>query len=508
MKKTLLLLIPFLLSAEPVDLKNEIEFLKQRIKKLEEMVIASTAKNTKVDEIVPEIRIQKLEEQVKNNTADITDGMDVLEVVERKTILDKINFSPELELRFDKMDYKVGEIAGENTLIYSGPFTGQQRRKNYSKDFDPAGIIKFKLNMSAQLDDNVKFNGRMIFTNSSQSNERLCILSRDIKSNSASSAFDIERAYFDYTSNLNSETPFTFSFGLLPTTGGTPMQFSKNGQRQSMFPALVFDMNTYGVIGTQKFSDDTYIRGILAKAYTLRASFYPYQCNRENIDNANVIGMYVDTKLDFLGDSLFSFGVNMLHDLKAHPYLGPDIDSGSSQVLGNMFTFGAGLDVKKVADSDLTLFAHTAMSHPDGNGAKDDYQIVNPAAGTMIDGVTQGFSEADYAQGEMLKDNGYSLYIGAKYDYTSALNFGLEYNYGSKYWFSATQGAEDMYNKLATRGNVAEIYSIWKFHKNINAKFAYMYSDEQYTGSGWHFGEPAKKDGTQSIISMSINAKY
>jgi len=506
MKKTLLLLIPFLLSAEPVDLKDEIEFLKQRIKKLEEMVIASTAKNTKADEIIPQIRIQKLEEQVKNNTADIIEGTELLEVAERKTILDKINFSPELELRFDKMDYKLGEIAGETTRIDGNP-AKEFRRKNYSKDFDPAGLIKLKLNMSAKLDDNVKFNGRMIFTNSSQSNQRLCILSRDIKSNSSNSTFNVDRAYFDYTPNLNSKNPFTFSFGLLPTTGGTPMQFAKNGQRQSMFPALVFDMNTYGIIGTQKFSDDTYIRGILAKAYTLPAAFYPYQCNRENIDNANVIGMYVDTKLNFLGDSLFSFGVNMLHDLKAHPYLGPDIDSTKSKILGNMFTFGAGLDVKKVADSDLTLFAHTAMSHPDGNGATDDYKIVNLVAGTTASGDT-GFSTADYAQGEMLKDNGYSLYIGAKYDYTSVLNFGLEYNYGSKYWFSATQGAEDMYNKLATRGSVAEIYSIWKFHKNINAKFGYMYSDEQYTGSGWHFGEPAKKDGTQSIVSMSINAKY
>ena len=64
MKKTLLLLIPFLLSAEPVDLKEEIEFLKQRIKKLEEMVIASTAKNTKADETSPEIRIKKLEQQL------------------------------------------------------------------------------------------------------------------------------------------------------------------------------------------------------------------------------------------------------------------------------------------------------------------------------------------------------------------------------------------------------------------------------------------------------------
>lgn len=287
------------------------------------------------------------------------------------------------------------------------------------------------------------------------------------------------------------------------------MQFAQNTERKSMFPALVFDMNTYGVIGTKKLDKDFYARGIVAKAYTLNETFYPYQCNREDIDNANIIGLYFDKKLDFLGDSLFSFGVNLLHELKAHPYLGPDIDSANAHILGNMFTYGVGVDVKKVAQSDFTLFAHAALSNPHGNGQKDDYQINpnDPASEITTTGIT-GFSTADYAQGEMLKDDGYAVYVGAKYDFLPSINFGLEYNYGSKYWFSATQGAEDIYNKLATRGSVAEAYATWKFHDNMNAKIGYMYMDEEYTGSGWHFGEPSRKDGVQSIGYLSITAKY
>lgn len=482
MNKLLLLAITSLIYTSSLTANEEIEFLKERI--------------------------NHLEQQVNNNKADIAENTPILEASEKKSILDKINFSPELEIRLDKMDYRVGDIDGESTYVSGGDSTSGFRRKEYSKDFDPAGLIHFKLNMHAQLDKHVKFNGRLIFSNSSQSNQRLCILSRDIKSNSASSAFDVERAYFDYTSNLVAKNPFTFSFGILPTTGGTPMQFSKSAQRKSMFPALVFDMNTYGVIGTQKLSKDFYTRVILAKAYTLRDAFYPYQCNRENIDNADVIGMYFDTKLDFLGDSLLSFGINMLHSLKAHPYLGPDIDSTNSNILGDMFTFGVGLDIKKVAQSDFTLFAHAAASHPSGNGQEDNYQITNDINETIDDGTTTGFSTASYARGVMLKEDGYAFYLGAKYDFSSSLNFGLEYNYGSKYWFSATQGAEDIYNKLATRGSVGEIYITWQFHKGMNAKLGYMQTDEQYTGSGWHFGEPASKDGTQSIGYISLTAKY
>ena len=145
-----------------------------------------------------------------------------------------------------------------------------------------------------------------------------------------------------FHSSERCEGAFTFSFGVLPTTGGTPMQYAQNTQRKSMFPALVFDMNTYGVIATQELWSDTFIRGIAAKAYTMRPNFYTYQCNRENIDNANVFGLYSDTKFNFLGDALLSFGVNMLHDFKAHPYLGPDVTSSDSDILGNILKRNSG----------------------------------------------------------------------------------------------------------------------------------------------------------------------
>ena len=105
------------------------------------------------------------------------------------------------------------------------------------------------------------------------------------------------------------------------------MNQARNTQRKSMFPALVFNMNTYGVIATQKFNNDTFLRAIVAKAYTMRGEFYPYQCNRENIDNADVLGVYADTKFHLYGDALLSGGFNYLHNLKAHPFLGPKVSS-------------------------------------------------------------------------------------------------------------------------------------------------------------------------------------
>ncbi|MDD5717140.1 MAG: DUF3373 family protein [Sulfuricurvum sp.] len=450
-----------------------------------------------------EAEIAYLKHQVQHNTEEIQDTLPILERVERKAILDKVDFTPELELRFDQLDYRLGEIENENTTVAGGI----QRRDEFSKSFEPAGTVRFKLNMRADINDDLKFHGRMSINRSSQSNQRLCILSHDIKSSSSLTGMDVDRAYFDYTVSEEGDQKSVLTFGILPTSGGTPTQYSQNSTRKSMFPSLVFDMDSYGLIATQKLNNTTFLRAVIAKAFTLNPNMYIYQCNRENIDNATIAGAYFDTRLNFFGKAMLSTGINVLQDLKAHPYLGPDIDEANAHVLGNMITFGLGIDIEEVADQPLTLFAHTALSNPHGNGQKDDYKIVDTVKETTLSGQA-GFTTADYASGEMLSANGYSIYLGGKYAITSALDIGAEYNHGSKYWFSATQGAEDIYNKLSTRGDVAEVYGIWQFHKFLYTKLGYLYTKENYTGSGWHFGEPAHKEGTQRALYLSIKAKF
>ncbi len=430
-----------------------------------------------------ESQILQLKVQANNNSEDLDEYIPIVEKVETKSILDVLSFTPELELRMNKMNYKLGNIEGET----------KPKRQNYNKNFAPALTARFNLSMDAKIDDKVNFHGRMLFVHSSESNQRLCILSKDIKSSSSTTGMEFDRAYVDYTPNKGSKYEFTFSFGILPTTGGTPMNFAKNTPRKSMFPALVFDMNSYGLIGTQKLAEDTFLRAIFAKGYTLNPNMFPYQCNRENIDNANIAGLYFDTKLGFLGQSLLSFGVNYIGDLKAHPYLGPNISATNSKILGNMITYGLGLDAQNILGSGITLFTHLASSHPSGNGAKESYP---------------SFSTAPYARGTMLQENGYAYYVGTKIEIAQSFNLGLEYNHGSKYWFAATQGATDVFNKLATRGNVTEIYSTWKFYKSMQLKLGYMHTNENYTGSGWHFGEPAAKDGKQDITYLSLKASF
>ncbi len=200
----------------------------------------------------------------------------------------------------------------------------------------------------------------------------------------------------------------------------------------------------------------------------------------------------------FWKNILFSFGLNVLNDLKAHPYLGPDVSAENSSNLGSMMTFGVGIDARQIAESGLTTFLHAASSHGHSNGNVDDY-----GPGSSVQ-----FTNSDYATGPMLTDRGYSVYAGLLYDISSSWTLGGEYNYGSKYWFAATQGSEDMYNKLATRGHVGEGYLIWNLNRYLFTKVGYMYTQEDYTGSGWHFGEPIDKGGLQQVGYLQLNASF
>ena len=462
-----------------------------------------------------ESELQQLKQQLKERSETDLENEEILDKVETKSILDKINFAPQLELRFDRLHYKNSYIEGEDTKILlptdgpSGPPTGPQRRDEYTKNFDIATTVYFDLMMSAQLDEHTKFHGKLSFANTTQSHQRMCILSRDIKAQSSSSAFDVTLAYFDYTPLPHSDYSYTLSLGILPTSNGTPMQYAQNSQRSSMFPALVFDMNSYGVIYTQKLKS-IYARAVFAQAYTLRNVFYPYQCNRENIDNATIAGIYFDNTFDIFGsNALLSAGFNALLDFKAHPYLGPDVTSADTQVLGNIYTTGIGIDLPKIAKTPLDLFAHTALSIPDGNGKEQDYKITHYQNGEgLTANDTPGFTEADYASGKMLAKNGYAFYTGMKYTLNDHFDIGAEYNHGSKYWFAATQGAKNMFNKLALRGDGYELYAHWMLNSHLFAKFGFLNMRERYTGSGWHFGEPARKKADQQIAYISLNARF
>jgi len=116
---------------------------------------------------------------------------------------------------------------------------------------------------------------------------------------------------------------------------------------------------------------------------------------------------------------------------------------------------------------------------------------------------------------EPTERDGYSFYAGVRYDLDDlGLKLGAEYNWGSQYWISFTPGHDDLYaSKLATRGSVYELYTIWdipagekisQYSKSF-IRLGYQHYDYEYTGSGFWLGAPQKID---ELANDPLNAQF
>ena len=448
-------------------------------------------------------RIASLEKEIaaiKKNQASMSQTIDA---VETKTLVDKLNISPELRLRMDSFSYKSNSIDGVN---WASEAT-QANQENYLKEYNPALSTRLRLNMSYDAGENTKFVGRIGIHKNSQTNERVCIMHKSIvASPSAEVVFEVDKAYVDHTFNAKGEIPITGTFGILPTSGGSSSNIAEDKPRQSVFPSLIFDMNTYGIIATADLSkvalNNTYMRAVLGKAYTQNKSQFYYQCNREVVKNGDVAGLYAETQIPGLGDNTIQVGVNILKDLAASPFVGSNtlIDADTPKILGDVYNTALNLELRNIADSKLTAFASIGTSKMNSNGTTVDYKTTN---------TTYGAKGIDYAYGAMPNETGYAYHVGAQYTFSDwGTKLGAEYNYGSKYWFSATQGSEDVFNKLSIHGNAVEVYAIQPINKELFVKVGYLQMKEDYTGSGWHFGTSFAKDANTKDAYVILNAMF
>ena len=108
--------------------------------------------------------------------------------------------------------------------------------------------------------------------------------------------------------------------------------------------------------------------------------------------------------------------------------------------------------------------------------------------------------------------DGYGFYVGAQFPVPKG-KFGLEYNYGSKYWTPFVQNVDDVVgSKLATRGHAGEAYWIIDINPRMFIKLAGIYYDFEYSGSGSPVGEPKKiediQDGTAYSLLPVVDTAY
>ncbi len=380
------------------------------------------------------------------------------------------------------------EMTDSNFKGTTGSITGMRNGRDYTNNNKLT--TKLKLTMDANINEKTKFHGRLsMYKNWADSTASTMIQdpSEGKNSNSGTSGLFVERAYIDYKINKT----FTLTIGRQPSSDGPGLSLINNTPRQATYPALLFDGNADGIVltaktGSNKAFKHTKFRIAYGKGFQKDDNQNGFLANENGIKDLNVLGAFYEGKLNIkgMGPNLF-----VLSYVKATDFVGnaKDTNDTNNKNLGDINLAGLYFENNHAFGTNLNYFFSLGMSDAKSNGKS---YLYNGRPMKLIDG------------------KGYAYQIGFRYDVTKKFKFGYEFNHGSKKWFSFTQGSEDPMNKLATRGDVHDVYGIYQMDMNQFVRIGYTDIKYDYTGSGWHIGTPMKTDDKARRLYITYNIKF
>jgi len=322
----------------------------------------------------------------------------------------------------------------------------------------------------------------------------------------------IKEAYFVYSNSIGSQ-PISFSIGRRPASNGILANYRENEPTSGSPVAHITNMEvTAGMtrLDTSRFVEGSYTKFIYGRAHS---------GEKEGVygDNVNLSTPYADLdtakedeNVDFstvLGDAYndgqyqLTYQWSHIFDTKGRE-LNPNSEGNNPKGIKNASGYadlislslkseGVGDEINDFLDETILFIsgAYTNFS------AKDGHSLLGSSDGGSKDG--------------------HSLWIGAIFPdmITESGKFGVEYNYGSKYWTPMTW-AEDsaIGSKIAVRGSAYEAY--WNFDlfgvKYLPSQIRYTYVQHDFTPNnrcaGWI--KPVAVDMTSSDLRLSVSYRY
>lgn len=440
---------------------QQLKSLQQRVDTLESKgKVAGDSAERKQAAAIP----GKLEKDVQNIYS-------TLDTVETKTLKDRINLGAELRTRVDDIEVK-------NMNLGAAGFANVSHTDNHWTN-------RFRLNMDAQIRKNLLFTGRLTaYKNFADNDDANASVYGD--SNRAhvpnGSELKLDRAYVDWIPE-GMPVPLAITFGRHPSSEGPPFEMRENRQRQSTYPALLFDGEADGVVATVGLErylgwKDSGVRFAWGKAYQDDDNVNSYLDNPTStgLDDTNVYAMFFETQLPGVKDSLLVLSALRAENLTAD-YTNIAGMTGVANI-GDVDLYGFHLQANKIAESNFDAFVSAGLNRTHPNGRFISYGAT-PMGLLNNDGTTS--------------HTGWAFYTGARYNIPyKPLNdpkIGLEYNHGSDYWFSFTSGSTELYNKLAARGDAYEVYYIQPFNENLFLRTGFTWVEYNYMLSGFQIGD-------------------
>jgi hypothetical protein len=504
-----------------------------------------------------------LQKQIQELTQELKDLSTRVDKNERHTALDRIEWSGDFRVKADTLHYEnlaldsfvsalstdaFNQLFGLTGTPYALPSggtvfglipTGQVLK--YDQDNDVLYTTRLRLGMKAKVWDNVGFTGRLLMYKNWGDSTGVKVLDGfgDVTmdgtdgGNTTGDWVRVERAYFDW--HDIGGTNFYLSIGRRPSTYGPPTQYRENEMRGGTPSGHLVDFNFDGITIGYHMQDLTGVEG-----QTLRFCFG--QGYESQLGNGTLSQPHADTRDTNLGGFNFDAlndGTNFLQftlfeaidmtdafkGLAAVPssFLPSDLNQAifpnfnivtrvkATENIGNMTLGGVGFTREEMNGINWFVSVGWDRTDPNGHVSQSGFGGLLTDATPVIKPVldsngnpTGDFTITQTGKGSTDSKNGYSVYAGIQVPAPLG-KFGLEYNYGSKYWFSFTQAQDDIVgSKLATRGHVGEAYYIFDINPNMFIKIGGIYYDYQYTGSGVPVGAPQKVSDVQDGKAFSM----
>ena len=398
-----------------------------------------------------------------------------------------------------------------------------QKAYKHSEDFrnDTIYTNRLRLNLQVKATENVKFKGRLamykIWGMETSSITAMpfgmngFVWDPNISRRPNDNTLRVEMAYVNFVNIFG--LPMWVSVGRRPTVDGPPLQLKYNYDKRYATPVALgvdwtFDGATVGYMYTNPWPGK--IRVCYGRGY--ESGF---------------------------GDAFDMYGGNRLDDTDLYGISWDVINDPDRDMFANIQIFRAA-DVPNYMEFYSPLVVNPA--DPTGavdmmpllqSGMFDGYQVgdIYHASGVFMHKfrgidyfVSAGLSRTDSkfvdntgffpgllnAPGENDNHWGWAAYVGVRVPLEQLHSkVGFEYNHGSRYWITFTPAADDLYlSKLATRGDVAEVYWIWDIpdtplskYAKVFMRFGYQYYWIDYTGSGNWMGKPVDMDDLDDMMN-------
>jgi len=525
-------------TASPAD---DVEDMKKQLKTLNEMMKTLQEK------------LDKVEKQSVGGETEIKEMDKRLNKAEMHTASDKVSFGVDLRSEAQSIHYEDVRIAPPamvNAFFIpssQGGFNGATQQQiqqamagmkaagmvpppnSYNADNDIIYTSRFRMNMKATVNSHLDFAGRLaaykVWGDSSgvQFNHgSLGDVTFDGNTSSLphGDVVHVERAYFNYKQDVSS-VPINFSLGRRPSTDGPPLEYGDYSMEGGSPLATIINWQFDGASLNFGLEDVTGISGQALKlcygvgfegdwgnSYSMTSSsdvndvhMFGFIADLFDNEATSAVFNYAhawDVTDGFTGLTVMPFIVSIDGNNKYNfsPNSGgyisrmqPSTNIGDWDAASLLFKTNLR---EKLANIDLFLapsWSHTSPSQI----SKNPYYAL----------LGQGLLSSN---GNLQSRDGYGIYAGAIFPMPLEARLGLEYNWGSQYWFNFT-GAEDSLvgSKLAARGQVFEGYYIQPIYKdNFFVKLGGQYYDYDYTGSGNPLGEPISI--TDATAFDSLNA--